>query len=52
VEFKDDWRAKVTIENMKENLEQIEEAMNSYEDVSHLVKKLANQANELLKLSK
>jgi hypothetical protein len=52
MEFKDDWRAKVTIENMKENLEAIEESMNSFEDTSYLVKKLANQANELLKLSK
>lgn len=52
MDFKDNYRAQVTIENMKQNLEAIEESMNSCEDTSYLVKKLANQANELLKLSK
>lgn len=48
--FKDIQRAETTIENMKENLEDIEENVNSFSDISHLVRKLANQANELVRL--
>ncbi|MEK3955828.1 MULTISPECIES: hypothetical protein [unclassified Psychrobacillus] len=50
MDFKDSGRAQVTLDNMKENLETIEESMKSSEDTSYLVKKLANQANELVKL--
>lgn len=52
MEFNDNLREEVTLTNMKEILETIEESINSYEDTSRLVKKLANQANELVKLCK
>ncbi|WP_180953880.1 hypothetical protein [Bacillus sp. M6-12] len=52
MDFKDNYRAKVTISNMKKLLEEIEESMDSFDDTSHLVKKVANQANELLKMTK
>lgn len=51
MDFKDNDRAEITIENMKKNLQEIEESLNDFHDTSHLVKKLANQANELLKLT-
>lgn len=48
--FKDDSRARDTIENMKDMIEAIEESMDSNDDCSYLVKKLANKANELVKI--
>ncbi|WCK57078.1 hypothetical protein PP175_28225 (plasmid) [Aneurinibacillus sp. Ricciae_BoGa-3] len=51
MDFKDNSRASRMIENMKNLIVLIEESMVTTEDTSHLVNKLANQANELKKLA-